>query len=334
MDGLGLVFEQQGNTGAGAYNQPSTRIGQNPLDRIAADIGDQVNIERQNQLIQQRQNEKLNQQALEVGGSGWEVDNDRQLGQYLNAMKTEFVNLQKEGVKPTDYNNPKSRRYWELKQGWENLKNNSLAQKEQFNKTYQMVMQDLNTEKPQFDHEKTFTKMREWQQLPIEERLKTPIDQLLVKKEVPQDLYAAIATDKPDAFSAKITTESGSPEYSASNTRQSFDEAAFKANKKQWYENTEEGKANFLALKGKAWNTVDEAVNVQLERYKTTLPKDRSSKFEKKAPKDYTINYINGGNANDMMGEIGYGRQEINVHTGVVQKRVLIRPLLLIKQII
>lgn len=311
QDGLGLVFEQQGNTGAAAYNQPVLGIGTNPLDRVAADIEQQKNIVQQNNLIQQRQNEKLNQQALDVGGSGWEIDNDRQLGQYLNAYKTEVTNLLSKGIKPTDYEKPESRRYWELKQGWENLRDNSLAQKEQFGTAYKAILQDMNSPNPQFEHEQTFQKMREWQNLPIEERIKTPIESLLVKKEAPFDMYSPIKDVDISKFVGEVDFEtpefaSGSSKLNTTNLKESIKKLAYNPLNDAHYE---QGKKKGL------WDTRDEYAQVQYDKKKLEFTQDTN--FTKKEPKGgYTINYINGGNANQLMGDIGFGKQSINVPDG------------------
>lgn len=312
LDGLGLVFEQTGNTGAAAYNQPALQIGNNPLDRVAAGMEQQNNLLQQNKLIQDRQNEKLNQQALEVGGSGWEIDNDRQLGQYLGAMKNEFTNLLAKGVKPTDYNNPESRKFFELKQGWENLKNQSLAQKKQFDDVYKTILGDMNSPNPQFEHEQSFAKMKEWQELPIEERLKTPIETLLVKKEAPFDMYAPLA----DIDISKHVVDDDYEDSNIAIDRDKLNKVNLKADV---YATAKNPKYNTNFEKGVEdglWKTRDEYAEVQYQ--KKLLEYTQKKGITRKPPKDdgdFTINNISGSGADALMGKVGYGKQSINVAT-------------------
>lgn len=296
LDGLGLVFEQTGNTGAGAYTPPSFQPGNTPLDRIAEQKNQEYNLRLQNQLhddrVKKAAEEKQYNPDLQLGNV-WDAD-IQYLGEMTMGTKSELATLRGKGVLPNDYLNPEAQKYNQAIQRLEGGKVASMQQKKIHDQLALELAKDVNDKAGLYDQEASAKNLAEFKALKPHERVNYDTSKLLVRKAVPQNTYAAIAKLKPDAFSATITNLNENETSKSGSTRKSFSEADFKTHIKNWYEKDDEGKANYEANKADGlWNSVDEAVNVQLEQYKTTLPKDASNSNEKKTPKDSYGNGLN-----------------------------------------
>ena len=86
LDGLGLVYEKQGNTGAAAYEQ-SNRV--DPFARVTNQLANDLQREQRKIEVEQEKKDKLNFQVLEGLGDikGWEIDNQATIYNEANELK-------------------------------------------------------------------------------------------------------------------------------------------------------------------------------------------------------------------------------------------------------
>jgi len=85
LDGKGLVYQKQGNTGAAAYNRPNFQIGANPLDVLA----NQVRAEAKAKAANDAKTKAANLKTLNVDLEGWDFDNKRYFAQMEDQLKKE-----------------------------------------------------------------------------------------------------------------------------------------------------------------------------------------------------------------------------------------------------
>lgn len=158
QDGLGLVYEKQGNTGAAAYNQPSLQYGQTPLDAVAQNIEQQNLIKQQQEFQLAKQREKEKAAAFKSLGdielSKWDVANKQEIGNDILMAKNAMAGLAAQGVMPNDYNNPKSQDYNQIQLGLKNKIIEADAQKAKLDEAQKILMADFDNPNPLFDREK------------------------------------------------------------------------------------------------------------------------------------------------------------------------------------
>ena len=212
MDGLGLVYEKQGNTGAAAYNEPVYQIGNNPLDHIAAQIGQEVQQVKKDQAAEKAAKEKANADALNFDISGWDFDNKAYFTQATNALKQKGAQLQHEGLDLSDYNNPKVMEWRKQLKITQDAAKASTNQGDIYNK----LMAGVSNNRDKYDFEKSVAGLNTYMQMSPVERLNANPADFIVEKEQPFDAYAPVADVNIDDYIDKNTF--GNPNVTTSSS--------------------------------------------------------------------------------------------------------------------
>jgi hypothetical protein len=177
LDGLGLVYEKQGNTGAAAYEQ-SNRV--DPFARVTNQLAFDLQREQRKIEVEQEKKDKLNFQVLEGLGDikGWEIDNQATIYNEANELKNEASQLITEGINLTDLANPKARAFQEKRQ--------KLQQKAQLSgtqgPTIDAMRKDLFKNPQKYDVEETTKALKAYEAMTPSERLEIPAETLFVPK--------------------------------------------------------------------------------------------------------------------------------------------------------
>tara|TARA_R110000868_G_scaffold104290_3_gene287252 strand:+ start:10071 stop:11543 length:1473 start_codon:yes stop_codon:yes gene_type:complete len=190
IDGLGLVFEQQGNTGAAAYNQPVLQPGNTSADKIAGALQAQVMNEREQKKLDEKVTAQKKAAAAEAmkpkSQRSW-VDDTPWFGDNLNKMKDDFAGLINRGIAPDDYNNAEARAYQDKIDDY----NNKIAISQQHETEYPRLLEQIKVN-PLIDATKSLAKLETWRALPKEDRFKTQLADQIVMKEKPYDQWSAL----------------------------------------------------------------------------------------------------------------------------------------------
>jgi hypothetical protein len=309
MDGLGLVYEKQGNTGAAAYNQPVFQIGNNPLDMLAAEIGQQGRIEQINQMRQQKELERGNQQALKFDASGWDIDNKAFFTQATKDLMAEGAYLQSQGYNLNDWSNPEVRKWNENKIGTIHAAQASKGQEKEIKAYLDNVT--LNPDK--FDVDATMKNFRAYQAMtPIQRMQLNPAD-IVVPMEKPLDIYTPLEEIKIDDFVDVSDSENPETRFKTNKLRDKDLKTAIAAQIKNpiYQDIIKKGVEKGLFK--------DEAEYAQMLFDKKKLEFSKNTTYEKKSPpsnNEWSLDYINSRSSDDLMGEIGYGATTIKLYKG------------------
>jgi hypothetical protein len=87
MDAFGLVYEKQGNTGAAAFNKPTSEVGANPLDVLAQQAFVQNREIAKEKAADNKLKQKTNMAALNIDLSGWDYDNKAHFIEKANELR-------------------------------------------------------------------------------------------------------------------------------------------------------------------------------------------------------------------------------------------------------
>lgn len=189
-DGLGLVYEQQGNTGAAAYNQPSLQMGNTPMDRIAAASQAQVMAEREQKKLDEKLSAQKKAAAAEAmkpkSQRAW-IDDTPWFGEQMNILKDDYTDLLNRGIAPDDYGNPESRAYQDKLDDY----TNKVAVSQQHEAEYPRLLEQIKVN-PLIDATKSQANLEAWRALPKEQRFKTQLADQIVMKEKPYDQWSAL----------------------------------------------------------------------------------------------------------------------------------------------
>lgn len=319
QDGLGLVFEQQGNTGAAAYNQPTLQMGQTPFDVLAARKYQEQRVQEQRDYVAKQQADKerkaLDMQLADIDLSKFPQANQQELAQDITQYKNDLVQYKVKGQDPTD----------PLQPAWEEAQNKKLALENKIleankqgaliDEAMKALKADLDNPNPQLDREKSIAAIKAYYSAPnIESRRAIDPNSLLVRKAAPFDTYEAIKGITGETFADQSNYKVGTPEYEKAGKTKKFNEVKAKEYLKPWFENTEQGKANYEAgVKAGTWSTIDEAVKVNVERLKPTMKAESDFTSVTKEPKSINITDINNGNSDELMASLGTGTQNMTI---------------------
>jgi hypothetical protein len=205
-DGLGLVFEQQGNTGAAAYNQPMLQVGNTSADRIAGVLQGQVMAEREQKKLDDKAAAKKKEAAAEAmrpkSQRGW-INDTPYFGDKLNKLKDDFTGLMNRGISPDDYGNAEARAYQDALDNY----NNEIAVSQQNEASYPKVLEEVELNPEKYDVEKSKANLEAWRTTPQADRFNKPITSALVLKEKPFDAWAPVETLKIADYTGEYGTK-------------------------------------------------------------------------------------------------------------------------------
>ena len=312
MDGLGLVYEGQGNTGSAAYNQPSLQYGQTPLDDVAQNIEKQNLIKQQQEFLLAKQKEKQKAEAFKELGdinlSKWDIANKQELGGDILMAKNAMAELANSGVMPNDYTNPQSQKYNEIQLAIKNKILEADSQKAKLDEAQQLLQTDFDNPNPVFDREASIAAMKAYADAPnISARRAIDPSTLLVRKQKPFDTYEPLKTFDINKFVGSFGNKtpeggtSGSTLYKGNLKKEMETIANNPLNEEHYNQGVQKG----------LWNSKDEYAKALYD--KAIL--GYSPKFEKttNAPKTTTYQEISNGNTTDLLANLQAGTQRANV---------------------
>lgn len=282
QDGLGLVYEKQGNTGAAAYGNPIP-LNPNPLGQVTQNLNNEYNIRLHDKLIRDRQKERdladLYNQKFDI--NAWHQRNQMELGADAMAVKQRLAQLKSSQVDPRDYNNPKSKEYQDLTFGLQNKANTVKRLESDYISLRDKIIQDANTQNPQFDTEKSLKALDNWMMLPtINDSAKIDPGTLLVQKPKQFSTYQPLSNFKiaPYVGSFGKDTPTGGASGTTLNKKNLRSDIEALANDPINQEHFDWGVKQGLWKDRKEYADVlyDKADNLYTADYKTTI----------KAPKD------------------------------------------------
>lgn len=312
VDGLGLVYEKQGNTGAGAYEQPFLRLGNTPLDAEADRINQQIRVEQQNQMMLERQKERQKAEAFKpfenIELSKWDIANRQEIGQDIINTKNEIAALRGQGVVPNNYADPRARRYDELLLGMQNKIKEADSQKAIYDNALKTLQADFDNPNPVFDVEKSAAALKKFAEAPnISARRGIDPQSLLVRKPKPFDTYSPLKDFDIKPYVGSFGKETPESAQSGStlnkvNLKKDMEALAYNPiNDEHYKQGLDRG------LWGSRTEYADALYKKALNQYTPTY------KTETKAPKGYTRSQLNSGNTQDWLNEFGASDIEVNV---------------------
>ncbi len=311
QDGLGLVFEQQGDTGAAAYNKPTLQMGNTPMDKIAEAAREQTLFERNQKAIADSAAAKK-QQAAEAALapkdlSGW-VNDTEELGAIGNEMKEAYTGLIDAGVSPTNYKDPKAKEY----QAILNKSNMILATSKQQEKDYLDVMDMISADPEKYDVPATMAKANEIKKIPLRQRLDRSFKEALVLKEKPLDILEPLADIKIASYSDPSSYEDPSSSSSSNKLKAAELRAAIEAN----VDNPVRAeKVNKVLASGQFKDKkeyVDYLYKLKADEFK------KDAKYQKKEPKvGYERTYLTSANTEDLKKKFNVGTMKANIKSGI-----------------
>ena len=300
-DGLGLVFEQQGNTGAAAYNQPTLTTGDTPMDKIANAALEQKVFERNQKAIAgnaaARQQKAAEAALAPKDLSGW-VNDTEELGAIGNEMKDAYTGLMDAGVSPTNYKDPKAREY----QAILNKSNMILATSKQQEKDYLDVVDMISADPEKYDVPATMAKANEIKKIPLRQRLDRSFKEALVFKEEPLDILEPLADIKIESYSDPVSYGDPGSESSSNKLKGPELRAAIEANVDNPVRAEKLKKVLASGQFKDKKEYVDYLYKLKADEFK------KNAKYDIKAPKT-TIIDINNGNSEELINSLGTGTQ-------------------------
>ena len=187
LDGLGLVYEKRGNTGASAYNQPSNV---DPFAAITEDLQGRVETIREGERKKADAIEKQNNLIIDsIDPKGWDIDNRKYFYQKGLELKQKAAMLGAKGLNLKDPTNPEVMAYM---QESDNVMNQALSSTEQ-GKLFDPIYKEFIAKPDKYDQEKTLANIEKFKAMPMEERINVDPRTLLSKK---FDKFAAVKAVK------------------------------------------------------------------------------------------------------------------------------------------
>jgi hypothetical protein len=167
LDGLGLVYEKQGNTGAAAYTPPSNT---DPFAVVTNDLASQVDFQRKKKERDAIKQEELNNKIIEaINPEGWSLDNRQYFYKSGNDLKLEGALLRAKGKNLNDLSDPEVLAFMDKSKRVLNEASLSAEQGKLFDVMYNEFSKNPN----KYDKEATALNVEKWKSLPMEERFKT-----------------------------------------------------------------------------------------------------------------------------------------------------------------
>ena len=183
MDGLGLVYEKRGNTGAAAYNQPSNV---DPFAAITEDLQGRVEGIRKEEQRKKDNIDKANELIIQdIDPKGWDIDNRKIFYQKGLDLKKEAAILRTKGKNLSDPTDPEVMAFQRKQQEVLNQANSSAEQ----GKLFDPVYKEFIAKPDRYDQEKTLANIEKFKAMPFEERINVDPRTLLEKK---FDKFAAV----------------------------------------------------------------------------------------------------------------------------------------------
>lgn len=200
MDGLGLVYEKRGNTGAAAYNQPSN---DNPFAVITEDLQGRVEGIRKEEQRKKDNIDKANELIIQdIDPKGWDIDNRKIFYQKGLDLKKEAAILRTKGKNLSDPTDPEVMAFQRKQQEVLNQANSSAEQ----GKLFDPVYKEFIAKPDRYDQEKTLANIEKFKALPFEERINVDPRTLLSKK---FDKFAAVKPVKNFSDFTDTSAKSG-----------------------------------------------------------------------------------------------------------------------------
>lgn len=200
MDGLGLVYEKRGNTGAAAYNQPSN---DNPFAVITEDLQGRVEGIRKEEQRKKDNIDKANELIIQdIDPKGWDIDNRKIFYQKGLDLKKEAAILRTKGKNLSDPTDPEVMAFQRKQQEVLNQANSSAEQ----GKLFDTVYKEFIAKPDRYDQEKTLANIERFKALPLEERINADPRKLLEKK---FDKFAAVKPVKNFSDFTDTSAKSG-----------------------------------------------------------------------------------------------------------------------------
>ena len=167
LDGLGLVYEKQGNTGAAAYTPPSNT---DPFAVVTNDLASQVDFQRKKKERDAIKQEDLNNKIIEaINPEGWSLDNRQYFYKSGNDLKLEGALLRAKGKNLNDITDPEVMAFMDKSK---RVLNEASLSAEQ-GKTFDVMYNEFTKNPDKYDKARTAQNVEKWRSLPMEERFKT-----------------------------------------------------------------------------------------------------------------------------------------------------------------
>ena len=167
LDGLGLVYEKQGNTGAAAYTPPSNT---DPFAVVTNDLASQVDFQRKKKERDAIKQDELNDKIIEtLNPKGWELDNRQYFYKSGNDIKLEGALLRAKGKNLNDITDPEVMAFMDKSKRV--LDEASLSAEQ--GKLFDVMYNEFTKNPDKYDKEMTAQNVEKWKALPMEERFKT-----------------------------------------------------------------------------------------------------------------------------------------------------------------
>lgn len=322
IDGLGQVYQKQGNTGAATWESPIEQ-GQTPFAYMAEDLNRKNLLTQQYNLAAKKQAEKQKADELakaynpEINEKSWVVDRQVELGRDLKDYTDGLGTLQYKGIDPRDLSNPEARAVAKLERDFYNKDLQSKNQEQSFNQLRDLVLADskLAPEAQKFDHQKTFEGLNAWRDSPsIADRTKVNPEQLLIPKEKIFTTYDPVSSIDPNKFRDEIINET--PDYKSG--KKTLNKKALRTKLEgQLLEGTEVNAANKphyeWGLEKNLWASPKQYVDVQNDWLEKQVITDKT--YEKKDPATNDSWQIDFDNLSDeeYLAKYGSGTQPTKV---------------------
>jgi hypothetical protein len=167
LDGLGLVYEKQGNTGAAAYTPPSNT---DPFAVVTNDLASQVDFQRKKKERDAIKQDDLNNKIIEaINPEGWSLDNRQYFYKSGNDLKLEATLLKAKGKNLNDITDPEVMAFMDKSKRV--LDEASLSAEQ--GKLFDVMYNEFTKNPDKYDKEITAQNVEKWKSLPMEERFKT-----------------------------------------------------------------------------------------------------------------------------------------------------------------
>lgn len=268
IDGLGLVYEKRGNTGAAAYEGSDQR---NPFAEITQDLKGQIKEKKDEKVQEEKETELINNRIIEsLNPEGWSVDNKTKFYQAGLELKKEAAMLGAQKVRLNDMTNPQVLAFQEKQK---KLMNEAALSKEQgglFDAVYKAYLANPN----KYDKEKTLAKIEKFKSLPFEERVSVDPRTILETK---YRKFAPIENIKNMQDYGDVTPKKGTQ----------FNEKRFRAYL--------EGQKSVPEIQESIQQGIDRGDWVDVDGWADAQTQQAASKFQQKADQFYRPTIVVGG---------------------------------------
>lgn len=189
IDGKGLVYLKQSQTGAAGYDNPFLKSGATQLDIAAKDFKDKAQIA----LYKDAKKKEADLKSLEVDLEGWDYDNKRYFAEKENELKRKGAAILGLGK---DINNYADK---EVADWHKEVDANLKAAKASANQgeMYKSLVDLVGKDPDKYDVEATMAGAKKYMEMTPEERLKLDPQTLLVRR---YDPYGPIENLEVDRF--------------------------------------------------------------------------------------------------------------------------------------